>query len=392
MKSRVLIVCNALDDATRLERGITTDSPAGSRKVFLLCQALRLAGVRPWVVSLGRGKAGGSMEFFPSRVRRVDGIPVFYAPFSRIPFLSELISLLAPIWIVFRFRQQNPKAVIFYNRLVAYLPVLLLASFLSYRNLLDLEDGEVPGNNSKRAGVLSQLLPWLYDRFCSGGALLACSALAKLTRIRPVFLYYGTAVGEVLSTKWRGSSVSVLMGGTLSADTGAELLIDTIRQLRRAPPLWAEQLRFEVTGKGPSLEGLQTLATEAGIPKVLIHGRTTNLEYREVLGRCDVGLALKPNSGVLANTTFPSKVIEFSAAGLLVLTTDISDVRQIFCDGARYLTRDEPQALVDLLEDIVKNRAAAQVCANKGMRKIRECCSPDLAGRAVADFIFEDVR
>lgn len=392
MKPRVLIVCNALDDATRLERGIATDSPAGSRKVFLLCQALRLAGARPWVVSLGRGQAGGSMAFFPSRVRRVEGIPVFYAPFSRIPFLSELISLLAPTSVVFRFRQQNSKAVVFYNRLAAYLPVLLLASALGYRNLLDLEDGEVPANDLKRTGVIAQLLPWLYDRLCTGGALLACSALTKLTRVRPVLCYYGTAVGELVSTKWRGSSVSVLMGGTLSTDTGADLLIDTIRQLRRDAPPWAEQLRFEVTGKGPSLEALRALAAETGAPQILIHGRTTDIQYREVLGRCDVGLALKPNVGPLANTTFPSKVIEFSAAGLLVLTTDISDVRQIFGDGARYLTRDDPEVLADLLEGIVKNRVAAQECANHGMRKVRECCSPYLAGRTVANFIFGDLR
>src|SRR5437867_3817517 len=109
MKPRVLIICNALDDVTRQQRGITTDSPAASRKIFMLCQALRLAGVRPFIVSLGRGRAGGSMELFPRALRRVEGVPVFYAPFSRIPFLSELISLLAPLGTIFRLRRQKPR-------------------------------------------------------------------------------------------------------------------------------------------------------------------------------------------------------------------------------------------------------------------------------------------
>lgn len=388
MKPRVLIICNALDDVTRQQRGITTDSPAASRKIFMLCQALRLVGVRPCIVSLGRGRAGGSRAFFPSVLRRIEGVPVFYAPFSRIPLLSELISLLAPLGIIFRLRRRNPKAVIFYNRMTAYLPALLASSVLGYRNVLDLEDGEVPASGQKRAGFLARLVPRLFDRFCDSGALLACNALAEYTTARPVFSYYGTAVGEPSSRKWQSECVTVLMGGTLCFDTGAELLIDTIRQLRRDAPPWAEQLCFDVTGRGPSLEGLSALAVEPGVPKVIVHGRTTDLQYREVLGRSDVGLALKLNNGPLANTTFPSKVIEFAAEGLLVLTTDISDVRQVLEDGALYLTHDEPQSLIDLLESVVKDRTAARECALRGLQNVQALCAPHSSGQRVANFIF----
>ena len=388
MKPRVLIICNALDDGTREQRGITTDSPAASRKIFMLCHALRLAGVRPCIVSLGRGRAGGSKDFFPSVLHRVEGVPVFYAPFSRIRFLSELISLLAPLGIVIKLRRQNPKAIIFYNSVAAYLPSLLASSVLGYRNVLDLEDGQIPASGQKHAGFLARLVPRLFDRFCKGGALLACNALAEYTTSRPVLSYYGTAVAEQSSSKWQSEYVKVLMGGTLCLDTGAELLIDTIRQLRRDAPPWAAQLCFDVTGRGPSLEGLTALAAEPGTPKVIVYGRTTDMQYREVLRRCDVGLALKLNNGPLANTTFPSKVIEFAAAGLLVLTTDISDVRQVLGSGALYLTRDEPHALIELFESIVKDRPMANACAQSGLQNVQTLCSPLSSGKAVANFIF----
>lgn len=392
MKPRVLIICNALDDATRQQRGITTDSPAASRKIFMLCQALRLAGVSPCIVSLGRGRAGGSKAYFPSVLRRMEGIPIFYAPFSRIPFFSELISLLAPLGIIFRLRRQNPRTVIFYNRMTAYLPALLASSALGYRNVLDLEDGEVAASDQKRAGFLARMVPKLFDRFCKGGALLACNALAAYTTARPVLSYYGTAIGEPMSKKWQSECVTVLMGGTLCVDTGAELLIDAIRQLRRNTPHWAEQLCVEVTGRGTSLESLSVLAAEPGSPQVIVHGRTTDLQYREVLGRSDVGLALKLNNGPLANTTFPSKVIEFAAEGLLVLTTDISDVRHVLGTGALYLTRDEPQALIDLLENVVKDRAVASACARRGLQNAQALCAPLASGQRVANFIFGDIR
>jgi glycosyltransferase involved in cell wall biosynthesis len=182
------------------------------------------------------------------------------------------------------------------------------------------------------------------------------------------------------------------MGGTLCFDTGAELLITALRQLRRAAPPWAEKLCFEITGKGPSLEGLTALAAESGAPKVLVHGRTTDLQYREVLRRSDVGLALKPNTGALASTTFPSKVIEFAAEGLLVLTTDISDVHQVLGSGALYLTQDEPQMLIDLLESVVKDRATARERAQQGLLSVQTLCSPLPSGQIVANFIFGDLR
>lgn len=390
MKPRVLIVCNALDDVVRQQRGITTDSPAASRKIFMLCEALRLAGLRPFIVSLGRGRAGGSKDFFPSVLRRVEGVPIFYEPFSRIRLLSELISLLAPLGILIRLRRQNPKAVIYYNRMTAYLPSLFVSSLLGYRNVLDLEDGETHAGDKEFAGVFSRLVPSIFDRLCKGGALLACNTLAGQTTTRPVLSYYGTAVIEPTKNKWQSERITVLMGGTLCLDTGAELLIDTIRCLRRDAPRWSSKLSFEVTGYGPSLDGLKALAAESGHPKVVIHGRTTDMQYREVLRGSDVGLALKLNNGPLANTTFPSKVIEFAAAGLLVLTTDISDVREVLGSGALYLTRDEPQALIDLLESIVKDRQMAKACSQAGSRNVQALCAPISSGKSVADFIFRD--
>lgn len=385
----VLIVCNALDDSTRLLRGISTDSPAASRKVFLLAQALRSAGVRPYVLSLGRGKANGSSAYHPRSVHRVGGIPVVYAPFSHVPRISELISLFGLVGTVLRVARHCRKAVVFYNRMTAYVPVLLAASAANYKCVLDLEDGEVAGASSTSVkNRLSCVLPWLYDRFCSGGALLACSALAGMTKVRPVHCYYGTAVGEASATRWSSPCLTFLMAGSLMPETGADTLIEAIQRLRRESPEWVQQIRFEVTGKGPSLAAVKALANELGAPQVVVHGRTTDTEYREILDHCEVGLALKPIGGPLADTTFPSKVIEFSGAGLLVLTTDISDVRQLLGADAIYLTSNEPQDLILLLKRVADDRAAARACADAGSRAVLDRCSPQLAGRDVANFIF----
>lgn len=385
----VVVVCNALDDKTRLERGIVSDSPAASRKVLMLCQALREAGARPCILSLGRGRANGSFTYFPRTVKRVAGVPVIYAPFSHVRFFSQFLSLFFLIGALLRLSSSQKKAVIFYNRMSAYLPLLLASSMTGYKRFLDLEDGEVAGRNSGPVkALLGRSITWLYDRLCPDGALLACSALADMTGIRPVHCYYGSTSTKTFEAKPNTHPQSILMAGTLNTDTGADLLIETIRLLRQDPDDWAHTLQFEVTGKGEALDALQALANEDALPKVTVHGRTTDAQYAEVLDRCSVGLALKPVGGPLADTTFPSKVIEFAEAGLLVLSTDISDVRLVLGSGALYLKRNAPDELAALFRKVVEQPEEMQANAREGQRAVVARCAPQLAGEAVFSFIF----
>ena len=218
--------------------------------------------------------------------------------------------------------------------------------------------------------------------------MLACNSLVALTSVRPALTYYGVVTSKPVLEKRTSEHVTVLMVGTLCFDTGAELLIESIRQIRLTAPVWATKICIEVTGKGASLDSFIALASESGYPKIIVHGRTTDLQYIDILERGDVGLALKLNNGSLAHTTFPSKVIEFAAAGLLVVSTDISDVRQVLGDGALYLMSNEPHDLIVLLEKIVNERESAINFAKIGSLNVQRLCSARTSGRRVSDFIF----
>lgn len=389
MKPIVLIASNALDDATRKQRGIESDSPAASRKVFLLCMALRAAGVRPYVLSLGRGRASGSLTYFRTTVRRVGGVPVVYAPFSHVPLVSELLSLFGHLGVLVRLARRKSRAIVYYNPTPAFVVLLLAAVACRYRNTLDLEDGEVPGGRPWSLGALAQrLVRAVFDRACSNGALLACSALAASTRIRPVLCYYGTTRPSVRATRVDRPEVTALMAGTIATETGADLLSETILGLRAAAPPWARRLSVVVTGKGSGLDRLKALSASDGFPRVKVLGRLSDADYQSVVRGADIGLALKLNDGPYANTTFPSKVVEFASEGLLVLTTAISDVERVLGDGARYLRADDPRQLQDLLEEIVEDRSAAERCAERGTRAVEVLCAPGHAGRRVAEFLF----
>jgi hypothetical protein len=385
-RRRLIILSNALDDRTRLERGISTDSPAASRKIFLAARAIATAGVEAIIVSIGRGKASGSRRTFKSTARRHAGLPIVYLRFTHRRWLTALTSLLAPVGMMWRLRKfPGQTTVLFYNQLPAYLPGLLMARLLGFHNVLDLEDGAT-SSGSRFHRTIDTALRVPFEILCSR-ALLACTMLAERTRLRPTMCYYGAVEGEPVKRNWQSPSLNVLFGGTIDPATGAPLLAEAIATMRRSKP-WAERLTIEVTGKGSSAPLFEALAAQPGWPRVVVHGRTTDAEYRAVLARAHIGLALKPNHGLLADTTFPSKVSEFAGSGMLVLTTDISDVRAVLGGGARYLTDDDPALLIEEFRNIADDRCAAAETARTGALAVARLCAPPAVGHALADFLF----
>ncbi|MDD5580244.1 MAG: glycosyltransferase [Methylobacter sp.] len=390
MKRSLLFICNALDDVTRLERGIVTDSPAASHKIFLITKAMQKAGVRAFLLSLGRGRQNGTGHYFRCKVLRVDGVPVIYLPFMHFPILSELLSLFSSIPVIWRMRlRKGKRTVLFYNRMPVYLAALAVAKILGFATFLDLEDGETDLKHGSLAGAKSRMLSRLYDTFCPEGALLACEALNDMTRIRPTQCCYGISENLPVKTDWSLSTITVLFGGTISEETGAPLLKNAINLLRDESSSWAKTIRFEITGKGNSLEAFKALAEDPRKPDVMVHGRTTDNDYLQILARTQVGLSLKPNEGKLADTTFPSKVIEFASHGILVVTTDISDVRKVLGEGSVYLDTDNPKELLKQLRWIVENRAAARDLSLKGVQAVSALCASEIVGLKLGRFLFE---
>ncbi len=319
----------------------------------------------------------------------MQGVPVVYLPFVHLPLLSELLSLLSPIPVLWRIRRkQGRKTALFYNRLALYLPALALARMLRFETALDLEDGEIDTRDSSISSARSRALSWIFDNLCSGAALLACRALGGATKLRPIACCYGVADTLLPKANWDRVPFTVLLGGTVSRDTGAPVLAHAINILRDERFPWADKLRFEITGKGDCLSLFEDLSKKDGCPKVVVHGRTTDEEYKQILSRTQVGLALKPNSGMLAQTTFPSKIVEFASHGILVLTTDISDARTVLGEGAIYLDNDDARMLVDKLRWIVENPTQAAAVSSLGALTVSATCGPQVVGEMLSSLLF----
>lgn len=392
---KIIIVCNAIDDVVRSERNITTDSPAASRKVFMLADALADTDVHVDIVSMGRGKANGGFKFYNLKKIKNGNVNITYLPFTHIRFFSELLTFLYLAIITacsIAKGGYSDKAVIFYNRLPAYILSLFVSVIFRAKRIIDIEDGEIVSNESKSLkNKVKSIVPWLYDTFCKDGAMLACSALSSMTKIEHTTCYYGT-VSPVIreTTVFDKNKVSILLSGSLSEDTGAERLSNAIRLMRSDSQRW-RNVQFEISGQGPSLQSFQDLMNGEGFPAVRVHGRLSNSDYHDLLVNCDIGLALKPIIGSLANTTFPSKVVEYTNSGLLVISTDISDVRHVLgADGAIFLSTDSEDEIINAFDKVIHDIAWSRKTAEEGKNNVLNLLAPECASNKLMNFIFRN--
>ena len=394
MAARLYFYGNAMGDDVRAERAIASDSPAATRKVVGLARALRAAGARPTIVSMGRGKTRPGIASRPGKVRRLHGIPIVYGPMSHVPILSQVLTLSWLLAIAARLGRRRPKAVhLFYNQLNAYLPAVIWLRLADRRVAVDIEDGPVAGGAS-HATAFGNASTSLFGRLVNGGALIACTALAGGTAIRPTLPYYGSVDCDATAPSARGvraRTLDVLFSGYLNDDTGVSTFVRAVERLRGTDDAALDRLRIHVTGMGPGLGEIERIA--GGLrPRVEMHGRLDDEAYRQLLQRCAIGLSLKRADGLFGDTTFPSKTVEYGEYGLAIIATDISDVRRLFGDTIFYVTGDSDEELAWLLRRAATDRKAVAEKAAASADLVRARLSKAAAGRELTSFLFGGAR
>lgn len=361
-KKPVFIICNALSDSQRLERGIYTDSPAATRKVFSLVSALKSANRNCTVISMGRGKSSNSKRFYRSSNECIGKCQIKYMPFVSVPLLTHFVSMFALVFMIFKIEKFS--IVIFYNRLPNYFFAVFFARARGIKCYLDLEDADIISTGGIKAAI-KKIYILLFDRLASSGVILASSKMSNYTKINNETVFYGVADKELVYKIPSRSQIHCLFSGTISEETGANILYEAIQIIRNKKFEWADGLVIEICGSGNYLDKFSQLGQSCKNPKVVMHGRLSTVDYKELLKRCSIGFSLKPKCGHFADTTFPSKVVEYVSHGLFLIATDISDVRLLLGDGPFYINNDDAMEIVHAIEFAVENKIVLTEKARK---------------------------
>lgn len=383
MRRRYIYVSNAFEESIRQRRMIETDSPAASLKVGRICKAVKNKGADIWILSLGRGRQRGTYLWHRATIRRQGRVPIVYADFYEMPLVTHLVTAFSITIIAYKITRRHKKrsgVFIFYNCVLHYVPLLIQAWLLKNKTILDLEDGYC-NNGSFISIIKDRLVYCIFDRLCQGGAMLANHSLAEQISIKPQYVCYGTAPRIITRHDWGEPKIKILLSGALMYETGADVLINTIKAMIKESLSDLDEVTFIVTGFGPLADCFKRLAVIAPSSILEYYGKISEAEYRAIISQCHVGLCLKRPDNMMGLTTFPSKVVDIAANGLLLVTTKVSDVPMIFSnDSAVLLDSLSEKSLIEAIKFIISKKDYAHRVARQGQETIYHQLNPMKVG------------
>ncbi|CAN5343309.1 hypothetical protein BH18ACT12_BH18ACT12_23240 [soil metagenome] len=335
----------------------------------------------------------GSTQLFlcPCSVALNGGLLALLLPFVNITPLKQLTLGLATLagilWWGLRNRGRR-RVVYTYNLSVpTALFTLIGARLIGGRAIANLNDVNKPGQTVPDS-ALWRLDYWLQRRLAPrfDGHVVVADAIARDLLHGRTFLRVEGGVSPQLMDRPRGANREVSRGrfvitfaGTLNEANGIVLILAAFRMLDA-------RYTLRVAGSGP----LEAMLREAA-------GRDPRLDYRGQLAFSDL-LELYDDSDLLVNLRltkaidtsyfFPSKLIEFLATGVPVVTTNTGHVGEEF-GGFVFLLEDEnARGLADLITLVsAMDKAARNAIAQKARAYVVANKSWEVQARKVAVYV-----
>lgn len=186
---------------------------------------------------------------------------------------------------------------------------------------------------------------------------------------------YGLARPTVISNTpgWQetafrptGDRVTVLYHGAIVPRRGLETLIDSVR-------LWPASFRLVIRGpaQGGFDQHLRTLAGDLG-ERVSFAAAVAPDQVVPTAAQADIGIFLLSNSTTHARFAMPNKIFEYIQAGLMVISSDLLEIRKVVESAGcgLLLDRDTPQAIATCLAGL--DPARIDACKRAALARAKE--------------------
>lgn len=138
---------------------------------------------------------------------------------------------------------------------------------------------------------------------------------------------------------------AVYFAGALSEAAGVNLLLDAI------PLVKDPTIEFWITGRGPLQDRIERQS--AADPRIRFQGFVTDERYGELLQRAAVLVNPRPSRLIENRYNFPSKLMEYLAAGRPIISTATSDVADHYGDRLVVLADETPAGLARCIEETI---------------------------------------
>lgn len=363
--SRIALVCvSPLQHDSRVLRHATLLAGAG-HDVRIFAQApLPASPPAPVTVIPGPGS--------DTRVRF--GMVIRQAPASLLPASAEALYWLSPSRLkarrdLLRFR---PDLVIANDWRA--LPIAFAAK-RSYRARIIYDSHEFAPEefaDSWRWRLLARRhVVRIEERYiCKADAVMTVSdgiadALAARYDLARPTVISNTPAWQETAFRPTGNPVTVLYHGAIVPRRGLETLIESVA-------LWPAAFRLVIRGpaQGGFDQHLRTLASSFG-ERVTFNPAVPPDRVVSAAAQADVGIFLLSNSTTHARFAMPNKIFEYMQAGLMVISSDLPEIRKVIetAGGGLLLDQDTPQAIAACLASL--DRARIDACKRAALMRAK---------------------
>ncbi len=390
-RSRVFYcgMINTNNYANRIDSSIVV--AAAANKMTAVIQAIRQQGLRAFLVTMPVLGRFNKIRFASGLMIRGEKMPQIIFPTVANAYCRKILSMIYFGWFCLRVVKPG-DIVILYNHALEYLLGLIVLCLRGIRPILDIED--IPRHDERGFfHWLDKQIFHFFMMFTSSKKIVVSNKLAKRLGVEDACIIHGSIRSDLEfkpSKKFLSSRlVKVIYSGTLIPETGLDLFCDSVKQLVNILSITNNRIEFVITGFGgvDRIEKLQAYCSGSNV-QVTYKKTLTHSEYLNQIRSCDVGLCLKMPDSDITNTTFPSKVIEITTNGLLLISTKASDVPDLFDSScAVFLSESTSNCLVNAFMKLFSNSEEMQKIAQLGQKNAFEQFSQNTIGLRLTKFI-----
>lgn len=211
------------------------------------------------------------------------------------------------------------------------------------------------GSNSQRKGIKGFILNKYFElgikklNNLNGIILFNKNAYSELNLKIPFLVSkVGIEEREISETSYKRKNkvFKIVYAGSLEVYNGIELMISSITNNR------LKDVELEIYGDGTLKEYVESYAKKYN--NIKYNGIIERDKVGNVIEKADLLLNLRDINSVVSKYAFPSKLIEYMASGIPVLTTRLID-NKLFEQGVFILSEYKEDDLINLIEYIKDN-------------------------------------
>jgi len=323
-----------------------------------------------------------------------DDLRVSFIPFVNLPYVKQFTLSVGAALMLMKWgwstRHAGQRIVYVFNLTVpSGLFVLAAARLIRALAIVSLNDVNQPGEtvpDSFRWRLDYALQRWLIPRF-DGYVAVTDRIMQDLAPNRPYVRVEGGVVPEEHGATARSprstttaQPFTLVAAGSLDEANGFDVLVAAMRRLDD------QNVRLRIAGDGPLVDLVRRAAAED--KRIEYCGYLSFQEVVALYKTADLLLNLRITKAIKTRYFFPSKLMEYFASGVPVMTTYAGHVHEEYADAAVFLDDETPEGLTARLKDVLSmDSGTLRSLGDRARTRTLSAKAWNVQGRKVAEYL-----